>query len=69
MGTNSTAAYLRCAAGQGAHYDYFRQALDATRSELFERLLLPLASDGRVSHIFGMALFSELQTPPSGDQP
>ena len=66
LGGTLGAAYRRCARGRAPLYDYARFALGDGKPILLERLVLPLSADGaEVTHLAGVALFTELDE--SGD--
>ncbi|WP_157619724.1 response regulator, partial [Skermanella stibiiresistens] len=61
---SSGVSYRRCLETASPSYEYARYALGDDTPLLFERLLLPVSEDGaRVTHILGIALFTELGTP------
>ncbi|WP_323378357.1 PAS domain-containing protein [Skermanella mucosa] len=58
------ASYRRCIESESPSYEYARYALADAAPLLFERLLLPLSSDGTlVTHILGIACFTDLTGP------
>ncbi|WP_192499193.1 PAS domain-containing protein [Skermanella pratensis] len=58
------ASYRRCIESESPSYEYARYALADAAPLLFERLLLPLSSDGTlVTHILGIACFTDLAGP------
>jgi hypothetical protein len=67
LGGSLGAAYARCAETGGPFYDYARFALEDGPATLFERLVLPLSADGAlVTHLFGMAVFSDVAPRDAG---
>jgi hypothetical protein len=61
FGSNAD-SYRQCAAHESPSYEYVRYAIPDQRSLLFERLLLPFFSDTAVTHIGGVALFTDLSS-------
>jgi len=66
MGTLA-GAYRRAVRSSLPSHEYARYALGDGVAVSFERLILPLSSDGlRVSHLLGIVLFTNLPAPLSG---
>ena len=68
LGGTVGAAYRRCADTAAPLYDYARFTQADGKAVLLERLVLPLAANGvDVTHVAGVALFTELDVAGTGE--
>ncbi len=70
IGGTLSAAYRRCAESGSPFYDYARFSTgEDGGAMLFERLVLPLfAGGGQVTHLLGVAVFTELPGQSAPDE-